>query len=64
MEHPDEFIKLLRQIMNKDPEPLMSEEEIHIDQLVMEMVGDYLVGWKPLQEQGCSTLGRNRVIPH
>ena len=43
MEHPDEFIKLLQQIMSKECKPLMSEEEIHFDVLsmsVMEMVGD------------------------
>ena len=43
MDHFDEFRKLLRQIMSQDCKPTMSEEEIHFDQLameVMELVGD------------------------
>jgi len=48
MEHPDEFRKLLQQIMSEECKPLMSEEEIHFDQLamgVMELVGDCFVVW-------------------
>ena len=48
MEHPNDFHKILRQIMSQDPEPLMSEEEIHFDMLsmeVMELVGDSWVVW-------------------
>ena len=48
MEHPNEFHKILQQIMSQEPQPLMSEEEIHFDQLameVMELVGDSYVVW-------------------
>jgi hypothetical protein len=40
--HPDEFQKLLRQIMSQEPKPLLSEENIHFDILsmkVLELVG-------------------------
>jgi hypothetical protein len=48
MKNPDEFCKLLEQIISKDPEPTMSPEEIHFDQLVMgvmELVGNRHVVW-------------------
>ncbi len=49
MEHtPDEFRKLLRQVMSQECKPLMSEEEIHFDVLaieVMELVGEKYVVW-------------------
>jgi len=48
MEHPTEFIKLLRQVMSQECKPLMSEEEIHFDQLamgVMELIGSKFVVW-------------------
>lgn len=48
MEHTDEFRKLLQQIMSQEPKPLLSEEEIHFDELamgVMELVGDKFVVW-------------------
>jgi len=46
MEHHNEFIELLKEIISRDPEPIMSEEEIHFDVLVtqvMEQVGDHVV---------------------
>ena len=49
MEHPDdEFRKLLQQVMNETPLPKMEPEEIHFDQLameVMELVGNRWVVW-------------------
>ncbi|MCK4989316.1 MAG: hypothetical protein KAS29_02480 [Bacteroidales bacterium] len=48
MEHPDEFIKLLRQIMSQEPKPTSSKEEVHLDVLsikVIEMVGEKYVVW-------------------
>ena len=44
MEHPDEFQKILRQVMSQECKPLMSEEDIHFDILSMEVVE--LVGGK------------------
>ena len=31
MEHPNEFQKILRQVMSREPKPVLSEEEIHFD---------------------------------
>ena len=49
MEHPDEFHKILQQIMSQECKPLMSEEEeIHFEELameVMELVGGKYVVW-------------------
>ena len=48
MENLTVFKKLLQQIMSIDTEPLISEEEIHFDQLakeVMELTGDRWVVW-------------------
>ena len=48
MEHPNEFQKILRQVMSQEPKPLLSEEEIHFDVLamkVMELVGEKYVVW-------------------
>lgn len=45
----NEFQELLRQIMSKPPKSILSEEEIHFDELaigVMELVGDRWVVWK------------------
>jgi len=52
MNHSDEFKRLLRQIMSKEPEPIYSPDEIHFDRLameVMELMGDRWVVWP---EQG------------
>ena len=46
MELPNDFHKILRQILSQEPKPLLSKEEIHFDRLsmkVMELVGDYVV---------------------
>ena len=43
-----EFFELLRQILNQECKPVLSEEEIHFDVLamkVMELVGDSYVVW-------------------
>jgi len=48
MEHPDEFHKILQQIMSRKPKRLLSEKEIHFDVLakkVMQLVGDRWVVW-------------------
>ncbi len=48
MEHPNEFKKILRQILSQECKPLKSKEEIHFDHLameVMELVGDQWVVW-------------------
>ena len=48
MEHPDEFIKILRQIMSQECKPLLSKEEIEqsIREIeAMELVGDSYVVW-------------------
>ena len=48
MEDLSEFKKLLQQIMSQEPKPLMSEEEIHFEELaigVLELVGEKYVVW-------------------
>ncbi len=48
MKHPDEFRKLLQQIMSQECKPLMSKEEIHFDVLsmeVIELVGGRWIVW-------------------
>ena len=43
--HPNEFHKILRQVMSQEPKPLLSEEEIHFEMLsikVLELVGEKL----------------------
>ena len=48
MEHPTRFLKILRQVMRREPKPILSEEEIHFDVLamgVMELVGEKYVVW-------------------
>jgi len=44
MEHPNEFHKILRQVMSQELKPILSEEEIHFDELAMEVIE--LVGGK------------------
>jgi hypothetical protein len=44
MEHPKDFIKILRHIMSQEPKPQMSEEEIHFEVLAMKVIE--LVGEK------------------
>ena len=38
MEHTEEFQKILRQIMSQEPKSTLSEEEIHFDELAMEVL--------------------------
>ena len=48
MEHPNEFHKILRQVMSQEPKPILSEEEIHFEVLsmdVMELVREKYVVW-------------------
>ena len=48
MEDLPEFKKLLKEIMSQEPKPLMSEEEIHFEELaigVLELVGEKYVVW-------------------
>ncbi len=48
MEHPNDFHKILWQIMSQEPKPILSEEEIHFEELamgVMELVGEKYVVW-------------------
>jgi hypothetical protein len=47
--HPNDFHKIIRQIMSQEPKPVLSEEEIHFEELtmgVMELVGEKYVVWK------------------
>ena len=46
--HPNDFHKILRQVMSQEPKPTLSEEEIHFDVLAMdviELVGGKYVVW-------------------
>ena len=48
MEATNEFQEILRQIMSQEPKPLLSEEEIHFEELamgVMELVGESFLVW-------------------
>ena len=38
MEHPEEFKKLLLQVMSRECKPTLSEEEIHFDVLSMKVI--------------------------
>ncbi len=48
MEYPNEFRKQLRQILSQEAKPLLSEEEIHFEELamgVMQLLGEKYVVW-------------------
>jgi hypothetical protein len=48
MEHPNDFQKLLWQVMSQEPKPIISEEEIHFEVLsmkVLELMGGKFVVW-------------------
>ena len=48
MEHPNDFIELLRQVMSQECNPILSEEEIDLsirEMEAFELVGDRYVVW-------------------